>query len=967
MKRSNRPIWRRISRPMIMTGLTLLLAMTLVARLFVLQIVRGDAYNDQFKTRTTKRISIPGKRGRILDRNGNVIADTRTVENIAMVDVTGNSSSENERLNRIIRDTVDLLKSHGESLDVDFGIVFDGLGYVFTDSGAEQLRFVADVYGYADPATMTEEEKNSTAGEIVQMLAERYRIDTGDTSAAGMSLLLDTVSVRYALSLNAFAKYNETILSRDVGDATVQAVLDAEDLDGVSVSNSYAREYSDSMYLSSVTGYTSLISQEELEERGDGYSAGDYTGTVGIEASMEDLLHGADGYREISVDNMGREQGEVSYQRPGEGTDITLTIDTELQKAVYQIIEKNLSLILLDRITDSIDAFDPDEDTSSDDYRIPANDVYGALLAYTIDRDHLYADDASEHEQSLLESMNSYLDDIKETLREDLRAEGDDAVTYADQSSEYKTYYTYIIQALYDRGILIRDNIDTDNDVYSDWTGSGSVSAGEFLREAVREGWIDLEAVRDSVDVPGDSSDFEALIEYICAEPCEDYSFCTRTCRYLLRNDYVDGTDICMVMFDQGLYTPSDSVARDIENGSEYAAYQYIRDMIASRSITPAQLYLYPYSASAVVTDVESGEVLALVSYPGYDAGKLSDSEYMDRIIMDPTKPMLNSATQQRTAPGSTYKIVTSCAGLMEGVITTDESLYCGGIFEEIDPSPKCWIYPGRHGSLNLSGGIANSCNLYFYQVGYRLGLEEGAEEGGADAGEDSDEYEDADEDDDSGDDEKGDNDGYNSELGTSRLASHAASFGLEEQSGVEIEEADPVTATRDSVRAAIGQSNNSFTTTQLARYVTDIANSGADRPITLIKDRNTGVKPREELDIGEEAWDAIHDGMRRVVRNRSYFSSLYTKDEDGQKIYLDSAGKTGTAQQGAGRPNHALFIGYAPYDEPEISIAARIPNGYTSDYAARVSGQIMQYYFDPQSLHDLMQDEYIGGNGGGD
>ena len=315
----------------------------------------------------------------------------------------------------------------------------------------------------------------------------------------------------------------------------------------------------------------------------------------------------------------------------------------------------------------------------------------------------------------------------------------------------------------------------------------------------------------------------------------------------------------------------------------------------------------------------------------------------MDKIILDPAKPMLNTATQQRTAPGSTFKMATASAGLMEEVITPDDLLYCDGTFDEIDPSPRCWIYPGGHGSLNLAGGIANSCNLYFYQVGYRLGLDQNTEDG----------------------DEEGE---YDSDRGIERLPEHAASLGLDELSGVEIEESDPVIATRDSVRAAIGQSNNSFTTTQLARYVTDVSNSGLDRPLTLIaQDRSAGKEASERLSLSDDAWDAIHDGMRRVVNGRPYFSSLYRLDDEGNREYIGAAGKTGTAQQGGGRPNHALFVGYAPFDEPEISIAARIPNGYKSDHAARMAGQIVQYYFDRQTLYDLLHDEQMSGSGEGD
>jgi penicillin-binding protein 2 len=160
--------------------------------------------------------------------------------------------------------------------------------------------------------------------------------------------------------------------------------------------------------------------------------------------------------------------------------------------------------------------------------------------------------------------------------------------------------------------------------------------------------------------------------------------------------------------------------------------------------------------------------------------------------------------------------------------------------------------------------------------------------------------------------------------------------------------------STEDPVRSAIGQGNNSYTTVGLARYVTTVANSGTCFNLTLL-DKVTDSEGnlieefepdvRNEIEMPQEYWDAIHSGMRQVVINKSYFSDLA----------VNVAGKTGTAEQTTSRPNHALFVGYAPYEEPEIAFATRIPYGYSSDYAAQATRDIIKYYYGLAEEEDLI------------
>ena len=121
------------------------------------------------------------------------------------------------------------------------------------------------------------------------------------------------------------------------------------------------------------------------------------------------------------------------------------------------------------------------------------------------------------------------------------------------------------------------------------------------------------------------------------------------------------------------------------------------------------------------MTNDKTGEVLALVSYPGYDNNRIGDGSYFSQLQADLSLPLYNNATQTRKAPGSTFKPITAVAALEEHAITADETINCSGIYTDVEPPIKCWIYSGQHGPLNIVGGIENSCNYFFADLGHRL------------------------------------------------------------------------------------------------------------------------------------------------------------------------------------------------------------------------------------------------------
>ena len=198
------------------------------------------------------------------------------------------------------------------------------------------------------------------------------------------------------------------------------------------------------------------------------------------------------------------------------------------------------------------------------------------------------------------------------------------------------------------------------------------------------------------------------------------------------------------------------------------------------------------------------------------------------------------------------------------------------------------------------------------------------------------------------------DNGVYSSEKGLEKIARYADMFGLSDKSGVELSESAPKVSDYDAIRSAIGQGTHNYSTAGLARYVATVANSGNCYDISII-DKTTDTdgnlimeyspKLRNKAELSPGTWDAIHVGMRKVVQAKEYYDELP----------FQVAGKTGTAQENKRRANHALFVCYAPYDNPQMAMACRIAYGYASDYAAQVSEDIIKYFFKVEDEKDLI------------
>ena len=336
-------------------------------------------------------------------------------------------------------------------------------------------------------------------------------------------------------------------------------------------------------------------------------------------------------------------------------------------------------------------------------------------------------------------------------------------------------------------------------------------------------------------------------------------------------------------------------------------------------------------AGAVVVMNVNTGEILAMASYPDYNPEKYSEEYDPD----DKTGKYVNRAIGAEKAPGSTFKMVVASAALDTGEITTKTRINDTGVYPYGD-GQACWYYRSYgvgHGYLNLTQAIKYSCNYFFYDLGYRMGID--------------------------------------------TIADYAGRYGLGKRTGVElIGEEDGIVASReyansigyttwypaDTLSAAIGQSFNQFTPIQMARYISMVANGGKNVDVSIIKSIinpdgtevskeeienfvketvGTENELKEDLHISEENLDAIREGMKGVTSEPGGTAYSTFADFD-----IDIAGKTGSAQTGVEGEADGWFVGFAPYDEPEIAVVVMVEKAGSGGYTAVVAKEIMEEYF---------------------
>ncbi len=392
----------------------------------------------------------------------------------------------------------------------------------------------------------------------------------------------------------------------------------------------------------------------------------------------------------------------------------------------------------------------------------------------------------------------------------------------------------------------------------------------------------------------------------------------------------ISASQLLIAMYEQGLITDNDQVITKLKTGVISSSTALLSKM-RSQEITPQMTAMDPCTGSVVVNDVNSGAVLAAVTYPSYDNNELVNSfnnEYYLRLQNDPTTPMVNRPYQEPRAPGSTFKMITATAALETGTVSPNTTIYDKGTFKDAGkPYARCWIGSGSgsHGSVNVSHALEVSCNYYFYTVAYKMGSDS-----------------------------------------ITKLNNYMRAFGLDSPTGVEIYELynsmtnypthisspeykEYVTKQRyenpsssdlkwtagDTIRTAIGQSYNNYTSSLLSKYVATLANGGTRyKNHFMAKITDPDGKSIEEykevvedkVELKKSTLDAIYKGMYLVTTG-----SKGTLRHSFADYPINVAAKSGTAQESSKRSEHTIFVAFAPYESPQISISVLIPYGNNS------------------------------------
>ena len=932
----------QLKRTTVVIIVFIVMAFILIRQIFELQIIQGENYISEFENRITKTRVLKSTRGNIYDRNGEMVASNILSYSLTFED---NGSYETTReknltLNGVAYRVLQILSENGDTLSGDFHIVLDESGnYTFdVGEGFTLSRFKADIYGHPLIDDLTKEQASATAEDMMNYLTgsdgfsivlygeDAYTPEElkqyGLPEELSRQEILDIASMRYKLNTNSFQKYMAVTIATNVSESTVAAVMENQSqLQGIDVIEDSVRQYIDDESMGPVLGYTGQASAEELEtlkEENPDYSNDAVIGKAGIEQHMEQFLHGTDGQETVTVDNLGKvlKIDENTIVPPVAGNDVYLSIDSDWQSAIYQILKQRVAGVLLTRI-ENTKKFDFEGVKDASQISVPIYDVYNALVANSVINIEKFNDpDASDIEKNLYDKFQQKQQEVFDTITN--RLTDDNPPAYKDESEEVQEYLTYICDTVLrdTLGVISKDAVNTSDPTYLAWTEEESISLREYLNYAAGQNWIDISVISPKEEYLDSAEIYQAMTSYIVDYLKTDLGFSKLLYKYLLMNDQISGQDLCLVLYEQGVLSKEDEAYSRLASG-ELNSYDFMINKIANLEIEPAQLALKPCSASAVVTDVNTGKVLACVSYPGYDNNRLSnemDTDYYTRLSLDLSSPFFNKATQQTTAPGSTLKLLSAVTGMMENLIDDGTYIECTGKFDLVNPPINCWNKSG-HGSLEIRGAIEQSCNYYFNMIGFEAG--------------------------------KNEKDEFSENLSLSKLQKYAEEFGLDENTGIEISEATPHVSDSKAVPSYIGQGNHLYTTSQLARYATALATSGIVYDLSLL-DKVTdsqgqtqktyeSVVKSEMTDVPSYVWEDIHDGMRRVVQIHEQFNGL------GVAL----SGKTGTAEIDYRQPNHGLFIGYAPSDQPQYAVAVRIANGYSSGNACTTANDIMEYIFD--------------------
>ncbi|MGB9839307.1 penicillin-binding protein 2 [Thermovenabulum sp.] len=369
-----------------------------------------------------------------------------------------------------------------------------------------------------------------------------------------------------------------------------------------------------------------------------------------------------------------------------------------------------------------------------------------------------------------------------------------------------------------------------------------------------------------------------------------------------------------------------DTVVLTIDSELQRVAEKALQDQLLKLQTDKIKPFPNAKRGAVVVLNVKTGEVLAMASVPSFDpnmfARGLTAKEWED-LSNNPLKPLVNIAISETYPPGSVFKMITAIAALENNITNEKETIYDRGVYWTILPK-KDWK-PGGHGVVNMIKAIAESCNIYFFEMGRRLGID--------------------------------------------LIEKYAKMFGLGQITGIELPgEKAGVVASREykektfkkaedkiwypaeTLDAAIGQGYHQYTPLQIATYVSAIANEGYWMRPHIIKsivdaDGRTVFESKAEIagkvNVSKKTFEIVKQGMRGVVSPGGTAYGVFSN------FPIPIAAKTGTAQWDLKKAPHGWFVAFAPFDDPEIAVVVFIEQaGSGGSTGGPVARAILEEYF---------------------
>ena len=889
--------------------------MILVGRLFFMQIVNGEEADASLTSSVTREVTIPAARGNIYDRYGRPLAVN---EAAFSVEIDDSITVDYEDADAEAVSLYKKLIKNGYVAGDDLPITKDA-PYEFTISSDELEEWKTNI-------GLTKKQMNYTAEETLNYLYERFGITDADMTEEEKRAL-----VSLGININ------------DKNIMITNLIMTIETNGG---------EIVDELPISQEQPYYFLLEDEdEILSWKSSVSMSEEELDYDAEESMQYLIE-LFGIPENISPSMQRKAAAVRYslylQRYKKYQPVTVA--REINDEVIAAVEENLDKFPGVSVeTESMRVYEDGEIFSNiigyirqisdtelqeySEYGYTSGDIVGKTGIEKVMELELNGQDGK-----MLVEVDNMGRKIS-TLETEAPVSGDDVFLTIDKELQISAY-NYLKDALAD-AIITRLTSELEKDVpvtlkqlFTSMIDSNNISVTEVMK--AEDGY---QKVLKDIILAHDPD--------IDVTDSEDKTEAKQVITNAVDNGTISYTTLIYVMIEQGVITADDNYKARIASG-ELTPFNVIIEKLESGDLEPAETGLEPCTGSVVVSNVNSGEVLALVTYPSYDNNELVNTfnnEYYNKLLEDPTTPLVNRPLMQKKAPGSTLKMITAIAGLETGVIIPDTQIRDKGVFKDAGtPYANCLIYSlngSTHGYVDVSHALEVSCNYFFYEVGYQLG---------------------------------NDTENPRSLKGITILDEYYDAFGLNSPTGVEIGESAPSMASPsykeevikwqnpeatssqtawtsgDTIRAAIGQSVNSFSAASMNKYVATLANGGTRYKMHLLdKVKSSDGTVTEEveetvenvLEIAPENLEAVYEGMLLVTQGSK--GTLRTVFKD---FPIDVAAKSGTAEENKNLSSHVWFVGFAPYDDPQIAVTVMIPFGdVTGSPAAVVARNVIGEY----------------------